>query len=87
MSSHNDSFVASGNSPTDSEKIPPDFLVENHGSILLLKPQTDSAISWVEDHIGPANGFQGLWPTVIIEPRYLGPILEGIRESGLRVRS
>jgi len=35
MSSH-DSFVASGNSPTHSGKIQPDFAVENHGGIFLL---------------------------------------------------
>ena len=30
----------------------PDFVVENHGSIFLLRPITPSAISWVEEHIG-----------------------------------
>jgi len=85
MTSHNDSFVSSGNSPTRSGKTPPDFLVENHGSIFLLKPLTPSATSWIEEHIGQDNGYQGLWPSVIIEPRYLAPILEGIHESGLGV--
>src|SRR5258708_6262327 len=56
-------FETSGNSPT-RETIPPtfaptpDFLVENQGSIFLLKPQTSSAISWVEEHIGQDNGYQ-----------------------------
>ncbi len=40
MSSHNDSFAASGSSPTV------DFLYENHGSIFLLRPLTPSAASW-----------------------------------------
>ena len=42
MSSHSDSFVASGSSPT------PDFIVECHGSIFLLRPLTLAASSWIE---------------------------------------
>jgi len=85
MSSHNDSFVSSGNSPTHSGKIPPDFLVENHGSIFLLKPLTPAATAWVEEHIGQDNGYQGLWPSVIIEPRYIADIVAGIQNDGLAV--
>ncbi len=81
MSSHNDSFVASGSSPT------PDFLCENHGSIFLLRPLTPSATSWLEEHIGQDNGFQPYWPTCVIEHRYIWPILEGIQNDGLAVRA
>src|SRR5258708_7609131 len=45
MSSHNDSFAASGSSPTV------DFLCENHGSLFLLFPLGQSAQSWVEEHL------------------------------------
>jgi hypothetical protein len=86
MSSHNDSFVDSGSSPTHSVKIPPDFFVENHGSIFLLKPQTDSAISWVEDHIGPENGFQPHYPhALVVEHRYIADIVASIQNDGLAV--
>lgn len=78
--SSGDSFSASGNSPTQ-----PDFCVENHGSIFLLRPLTDSAKSWVEDHIGEDNGFQPYWPTVVIEPRYVENIVDGIQNDGLAV--
>ena len=71
MSSYNDSFVSSGNSPTHSGKVQPDFLVENHGSIFLLKPLTPSATSWIEEHIGQDNGFQPYFPTVVVERRYI----------------
>jgi len=81
MSSHNDSFVASGSSPTV------DFLCENHGSIVLLRPLTPSATSWLEEHIGQDNGFQPYWPTCVIEHRYIWPILEGIQNDGLGVRA
>jgi hypothetical protein len=87
MSSHNDSFVSSGNSPTHSDsKIPPDFLVENHGSIFLLIPQTNSARIWAADSIGRDSGFQPYWPTVVVEHRYIADIVAGIQSDGLTVQ-
>jgi hypothetical protein len=69
----------SGTSPT------PDFEVQNHGSIFLLKPQNDSAISWIEEHIGADNGYQPYYPTFVIEPRYIADIVAGIQGDGLAV--
>ena len=80
MSSHNDSFVASGNSPTESS---PDFHVENHGSIFLLLPLTPAARIWTDEHIGPDNGFQPYYPTVVVEHRYISDIVDGIQNDGL----
>lgn len=85
MTSH-DSFVASGNSPTHWGKARPDFAVENHGSIFLLKPLTPSAVSWLEEHIGKDNGYQPYFPTVVVEHRYLADIVEGIQNDGLAVQ-
>jgi len=79
MSSHNDSFIASGNSPTQ-----PDFVVENHGSIFLLKPRTPAARSWVEAHIGD-NGYQPYFPTVVVEHRYIADIVHRAEADGLVV--
>jgi hypothetical protein len=87
MSSHNDSFVDSGSSPTHSGKIPPDFAVENHGSIFLIKPLTPSATSWIEEHIGQDNGYQPYFPTVVVEHRYIADIVAGIQNDGLAVQS
>jgi hypothetical protein len=84
MSSH-DSFVASGNSPTHSGKIQPDFAVENHGSVFLLKPLTPSATSWIEEHIGQDNRYQPYFPTVVVEHRYIADIIAGIQDDGLGV--
>jgi hypothetical protein len=78
MSSHSDSFVASGSSPTE-----PDFVVEDHGTIFLLTPRTEPARNWTDQFIGQDNGFQPYWPTVVIEHRYVAEILEGIRNQGL----
>ena len=80
-----DAFQTSGNSPTDSRTIQSDFVVENHGSIFLLKPLTSSATSWLEEHIGQDNGFQPYWPTVVVEHRYIADIVEGIQNDGLAV--
>ena len=65
----------------------PDFAVENHGSIFLLQPQNEQAIAWVEEHIGPENGYQPYFPTVVVEPRYLADIVQGIQSDGLMVIS
>ena len=80
MSSHSDSFVASGNSPTLSK---PDFQIENHGSIFLVRPLNPNAQTWVDEHIGFDNGFQPYYPTVVVEHRYIGAIAEGIIADGL----
>jgi hypothetical protein len=87
MSSHSDSFIASGSSPTQREEIPspPDFVLENHGSILLLRPQNQNAVAWLDEKIGSENGFQPYWPTAMIEPRYVAPILAGITNEALKV--
>ncbi len=89
MSSHNDSFISSGNSPTQlTSRIPPDFLVENHGSIFLLRPVTDAGLDWVEEHIGSDNGFQPYWPhAIVIEHRFIADVLAGIESDDLAVQS
>jgi hypothetical protein len=81
MSSHNDTFAASGSSPT------PDFVCENHGSIFLLRPQNEQAVAWADQHIGSKNGFQPYWPTVVVEHRYIADIVAGIQNDGLAVQS
>jgi hypothetical protein len=72
----------SGTSPTNG----PDFIIRDEGSIVLLTPLTEPARTWIHEHIGPDNGFQPYYPTVVIEPRHLQPILEGIRDAGFEVR-
>lgn len=83
MSSHADSFVRSGNSPTPDDF---DFVLENHGLIFLLRPQNENAIAWLRKHIGSGNGFQPYWPSVVVGHRYIGAIVEGIQADGLAVR-
>jgi hypothetical protein len=76
MSSHNDSFTASGSSPSD-------FRCENHGSIFLLHPLSESARSWIADNL--SSDVQWFGEAVAIEHRFIRPILEGIQSDGLAV--
>lgn len=60
-----------------------DFLVENHGSICVLQPLTSAAVEWCdanlpEDCLSWGGG-------VVVEPRYIDDIVEGIRGDGLTV--
>ena len=63
-----------------------DFRVEHHGSICLLFRLDSSGRAWVEENIGESNGYRPYWPVVVIEPRYLGEIINGICDEGLVVR-
>ena len=80
---HSNEFQSSGTSPSNG----PDFTVRDEGSILLLTPHTEPARTWIDRHVGPDNGFQPYYPTIVIEPRYVIAILEGIRAGGLEIES
>ena len=80
---HKNEFQSSGLSPS---KVP-DFIIRDEGSILLLTPRTELARNWIDEHIGRDNGFQPYYPTIVIEPRYVIAILEGIRVAGLEIES
>ena len=77
MSSHNDSFAASGSSPTV------DFLCENHGSIFLLRPVSSASFDWIESHL-PSDRIT-FGNAVVVEPRYVWAILLGLQDDGLVV--
>jgi hypothetical protein len=83
MSSHDDSFVASGTSPTDSAGL--DFRCDNHGSVFLLYPLSETAKSWIKDNL-PSDA-QWFGNAVAVECRFIWPILEGIQIDGLAVQS
>ena len=75
MSSHSDSFVSSGSSPTF------DFLCENHGSIFLLRLVSPASFDWIESHL-PSDRIT-FGNAVVVEPRYVRAILAGLQEAGL----
>jgi hypothetical protein len=62
-----------------------DIVVENHGSIFLLRPTSRSGREWLDQNIGEPNGFQPYWPTVVVEPRYVADIVNGMHADDLGV--
>lgn len=62
-----------------------DIVIENHGSIFLVRPTSCSGQEWIEQNIGQQNGFQPYWPTVVVEPRCIADIVKGIQADDLRV--
>lgn len=63
-----------------------DFQLLDEGTIVLLRPVTPAAHTWVEENIGRENGYQPYWPTIVIEHRYVENIVTGIRDDGLEVQ-
>lgn len=60
-----------------------DARVENHGSIILLRPITSAADAWINESIGPDALTWG--GAVVVEPRHLDHIVIGMVEDGLVV--
>lgn len=60
-----------------------DVSVSLHGKLVLLCPQTPAGHEWVDQHLSGALRW-GI--EVVVEPRYLAPLVESMREDGLDVR-
>jgi hypothetical protein len=63
-----------------------DFTVNNHGSLVLIVPNTQAAKDWTDKNVGRDNGYQPYYPTMLFEQRYVDDVLDGIRKEGLSVR-
>ena len=73
MSSHSDSFVCSGSSPTG-----PDFMFENHGSVFLLRPISPTAFLWIHENLPSDRQMFG--NAVAVERRYFAEFPRKISE-------
>lgn len=62
-----------------------DFTFRNEGSICLLQPCNDGARAWVNDNLDMDHQTWG--SSVVIEPRYVADVLQGIDAAGLTVQS
>jgi hypothetical protein len=62
-----------------------DIVIENHGNIFLLCPTSRSGREWIEENFGHQNEFQPYWPTVVVEPRYVADIVNGVQTNNLGV--
>ena len=61
-----------------------DFELSGHGTLYLLRPVSRAASAWVEEHLpADATWFGG---AVVVEHRYIGPIIGGAIGAGLVVR-
>lgn len=72
--------------PSSNSESQADFFFQNHGSLCLLQPLTPAGEVWFNEHLpidNPETQFFG--DSIVIEPRYVAAILEGIRNDGLQV--
>jgi len=60
----------------------PDLSVENHGSIFLLRGNTDAGREWISEHIVSALTWCG---AIVVEHRFIDDIVVGASEDGLEV--
>jgi len=65
----------------------PDFELENHGSLFLLRPLNPAADEWMTERLPMDHPETQFWGSaIVIEPRYVAPIVEGIVADGLVLR-
>jgi len=59
-----------------------DINVENHGSLMLFRPATETGREWLETNT------DGQWfgHALVVEPRYAFDLAEGAQQAGLVVR-
>jgi hypothetical protein len=61
-----------------------DFLVENHGSIWLLRATSRRGKLFVRENIETPET-QHWCGAVVVEPRYIKPLVDGLLAEGFRV--
>jgi hypothetical protein len=60
-----------------------DVIFENHGSIWLADPRTEAAMEWIRDNVtGSVTWIAG---RLLVEPRYVAELVEGMQLAGLEV--
>ena len=58
----------------------PDFLSTNHGTVISLRPVTDSAVAWAVENIALDADLESV---IHVEPRYFLDIATALLEAGL----
>ncbi len=71
-------YECSGTSPGNTNS--PDFVVENHFTLFLLFPLSDSAKLWVAEYLPPDHLTFG--QAVVIDASCFWPILEALQIEG-----
>ena len=62
-------------------KVFPDVLIRNEGTVFLLCPLTPAAKQWIEDNVQPDAQWFG--QALVVEHRYVLGLLMGMRDAGL----
>ena len=62
-----------------------DMLVRNCGSLWQFFPLSQRATDWIDANV-ETEGWQWLGASFVVESRFVGPLLNGARASGLTVR-
>jgi len=64
----------------------PDVTLTFHGSLALITPLTELATIWVQDNLEHEDALY--WcDALVVEPRYLGPIVAGMADDGLVIQA
>ena len=61
-----------------------DITLHDHGSVVFAHPHTAAAEAWIADHVDPDAQCWGAH-AIVVEPRYVDALAEGIRADGLSV--
>jgi hypothetical protein len=67
------------------QQLSPDILIENHGSIILLRPVSPVGENWLQQNV-ISEETQIFGNAVVCEPRYVMDIVLGARAGGVVVR-
>ena len=60
-----------------------DFSVESHGSIYLVLPSSQPARAWLQENVQADS--QWICGALAVEHRFIGDLLGGMNEAGLRM--
>jgi hypothetical protein len=60
------------------------FNIEDHGSLVLVRPLTDDVEEWL--HENTADDAQWFGGALVVEPRYLEPLVEGMFSEGFAIQ-
>jgi len=56
------------------------FSVEDHGSIVLVRPLTPDVSAWLDEHVDPEAQWFG--KALVVEPRYVAPLVTALVDEG-----
>ncbi len=60
------------------------IIVENHGTLFLLRPASENGQAWIEDSLN-LDDAQYFGEAVVVEHRYIRDIVDGAVADGLEV--